>query len=152
MPFWNVDRNGPQWLMDAAQRIIGYKDARGRQYQIGQQPVASLEVVQDPQLQVLGAGGGGGSWGTITGDIRTQADLQNSLPDPLAGLTSTQILASGANVIAYFNGYNAGTAAAARSIALDTTVTYSPPAGGTVLTSTIWRTTGGVIIQMGAWA
>lgn len=60
MPFWRVDRAGPQWLMDKFQRVIGYKDTKGRVYQLGQQPVNDAEVVADPDAQLLGSGVGAG--------------------------------------------------------------------------------------------
>lgn len=29
---WRVNRNGPEWLMDSEDRVIGYRDRRGREY------------------------------------------------------------------------------------------------------------------------
>lgn len=34
MPKWRVNRDGIQWLVDAEDRVIGYKDKRGREYLI----------------------------------------------------------------------------------------------------------------------
>lgn len=36
MAKWNVNRNGPNWLMDAIGRIYGYRDKRGGEYAIPQ--------------------------------------------------------------------------------------------------------------------
>ena len=33
---WNINRSGPQWLMDAIGRVIGYRDARGGEYLMAQ--------------------------------------------------------------------------------------------------------------------
>jgi hypothetical protein len=33
---WNINRSGPQWLMDAIGRVVGYRDARGGEYIISQ--------------------------------------------------------------------------------------------------------------------
>lgn len=79
--FWRVNRNGPQWLMDARQRIIGYIDTRGVKYQVPQTPVADLEVVTDPDSQTLGGLPAGGTDGQIVvkdGAAPTGASWQNA--------------------------------------------------------------------------
>lgn len=55
MPKWNVSRGGPQWLMDAEERVIGYRDRRGAEWVLSQQSRAfgSAELAVMPGGSVV---------------------------------------------------------------------------------------------------
>ena len=107
-------------------------------------------------INSAGPAGPGAAWGSMTGNIANQADLQtaisNGSPDPYVGMTSAQIVASSANLISYYNGYNSGTAGAAIVTAKNVVFTYTPKPGTTALTSTIGFDSTGKIVQISAWS
>lgn len=59
MPKWNVQNTGPQWLMDADGRMVGYKDRRGREYTVlqGLGQSGDSESRADPDTSLVSRAG-----------------------------------------------------------------------------------------------
>jgi len=102
--FWRVNKNGPQWLMDARERIIGYFDNRGVFFQIPQQIMPDPEAITDPDNQTIGGGGGGagdvvGAAASVDGEIVLFSGITGKLIKRLTGSGFLQIAAGVASII-----------------------------------------------------
>lgn len=78
MAKWNINRNGPQWLMDGIGRVLGYRDDRGGEYKIPQVSGAwgDAEALSSPAAGV--------TTDPLTGGVTTIAKLTQAQYDALA--------------------------------------------------------------------
>lgn len=67
MPKWSVSRGGPQWLMDAEQRVIGYRDRRGAEWILFQESGAAGTA------EMAGMPGAAVVTGLVKGDLASAA-------------------------------------------------------------------------------
>lgn len=95
MPVWNVKRDGPQWLCDKEDRVIGVRDRRGRDWLFAQQQSdpSSTEATSDP-VPPGGAGTGANLSQTLspTG-ILLASDSGTDVTLPLADGTNAGLMA-----------------------------------------------------------
>ncbi len=122
MATWNVNRDGPNWLMNAAGQVIGYRDKLGREYEIPQIAGASgdAEGFTEPAHRILtevspvvqsaatgliftGAGlYGGVKFRAITGTvILTLYDALSAVGVPIDTITNASL--TGGNGTGYYD-------------------------------------------------